>query len=320
MATIKKKAPSVAILALNPSVDVSYEVPRLLANQKAHATSTRYDPGGNGINVARALKKLGLCAHIYGFVAGESGEFLLHLVRKQLGDDHFFRILGETRINSTVLQNEPRRQYEVSAPGPAVPDKSLERVCEDFLSACGDGYGVLTGSVQPDISASIYADMARRIRSQGGYPVVDAHDELLRQAISARPFLIKPNRYELEMLIAKRLTRLTDVAREARHLQGTGIDNVCVSLGAEGALLANHQGCLHAKAPQLPVRSTVGAGDSMLAGLLMAFVKNKGAKEALRLGIACGSATATHPGTELFSTDEVRQWSSQITVRRIKHC
>jgi len=318
MAEMKQKAFPVAVLALNPSVDVSYEIPRLLADQKAHATHTRYDPGGNGINVARALKELGLCAHTFGLIAGESGEFLLRLVRQRLGDDHFFRIHGETRINSTVLQNNPRRQYEVSAPGPTVPAEVLEQVCEDFLSACGDGYGILTGSVQPGVPVTIYADLTRRIRAQGGHPVVDSHDELLRQAIAVRPFLIKPNRFELEMLIGRRLPTLTDVAHEARHLQESGIDKVCVSLGAEGALLADDHGCFYSKSPALPVRSTVGSGDSMLAGLLGAFAKNKGTEDALRLAIACGSGTAMHPGTELFSINEVQQWTTQITVQDIK--
>jgi len=317
MAEIARQTASVTVLSLNPSVDVSYEIPRLLADQKAHATATRYDPGGNGINVARALKELGLCAHTYGFIAGESGEFLLRLVKQRLGDDHFFSIQGETRINSTVLQTKPPCQYEFSAPGPEVSSEMLEKLCKAFVSAA-TGYAVLTGSVQPGVPATIYAELCRKIRGQGGFPVVDAHDNLLRHALTAHPFLIKPNRYELEMLINSKLPSLDDVAREACRLQHSGIDKVCVSLGPEGALIADDHACYYAMTPAMPVRCTVGAGDSMLAGLLAAFANRMSTEEALRLGIACGSATAMHPGTELLTNEEICSLGKQITVKTIR--
>ncbi len=307
----------VAVLSLNPAVDMTYEVPRLIADQKAHAVATRFDPGGNGINVGRALKRLETFAYSYCVVAGEIGELLKHLLRQQLDWVDYEEVEGETRINGTAIEQHPRAQYEISGIGPSIPPLQLDNLLERFEEQAGKGFGVLTGSTQNGVPPELYADLIRRITARGGRAVVDSHDEALRLAIEAGPFLIKPNRYELETLLGRRLKDTKTVAAEARVLQRSGVNHVCVSLGEDGALLTGPDNSYYAPAPKVDVRSSVGAGDSMVGALVAAFSRDIAPPEALRLGVACATGTVTRPGTELFSADDVQHYFDAIEVRRL---
>ncbi len=307
----------VAVLSLNPAVDMTYEVPRLIADQKARAVATRFDPGGNGINVGRALKRLETFAYSYCVVAGEIGELLKHLLRQQLDWVDYEEVEGETRINGTAIEQHPRAQYEISGIGPSIPPLQLDNLLERFEEQAGKGFGVLTGSTQNGVPPELYADLIRRITARGGRAVVDSHGEALRLAIEARPFLIKPNRYELETLLGRRLKDTKTVAAEARVLQRSGVNHVCVSLGEDGALLTGPDNSYYAPAPKVDVRSSVGAGDSMVGALVAAFSRDIAPPEALRLGVACATGTVTRPGTELFSADDVQHYFDAIEVRRL---
>lgn len=307
----------VATLTLNPSVDVSYTLPQLIADQKVHASRTRYDPGGNGLNVARGLHRLGIPAHACLVTAGETGTLLERLLAHHVDHLHPTRVHGETRINCTLLQEKPRAQYEVDGAGPRVTGEALEEVAQAFLQWAAGGIGVLAGSIPPGVHRTFYAQLARRLREAGSRAVVDAQSSLLQAALPERPFLIKPNRFELESLCGRPLPTLEDVAQEAQDLQREGIEYVCVSLGGEGALLSSAAGCYHAAALEVTVVSTVGAGDSMVAGLVAGLVRGWDPARMLQLGIACGSATATKPGTEIFTGPEAIALMEKVQVHKI---
>ncbi|APZ43685.1 1-phosphofructokinase family hexose kinase [Acidihalobacter ferrooxydans] len=312
--------PPVVTLTLNPCVDVSYDIAHLIEDQKVHATANRYDPGGNGINVARALKRLHVPAHACCVVAGEIGQLFERLVAHELDHPHCLRIEGETRVNVTIQQSEPRAQFEVSGLGPPLSALARQELVDEVLGLTGGGYAVLTGSLCPSVDAGFYAELAQQLRLQAAHPVIDTQGAALAQVIDARPFLIKPNRYEVEQLVGRALPELVDVAKAACELQSRGIDYVCVSLGGAGALLADGEHTYHARAPEVAVASTVGAGDSMLAGLLTALARSEGPAEALRLGLACGSGTAMQPGTELFEYNQMQTLLGRVDVVRVDHC
>lgn len=307
----------VAVLSLNPAVDMTYEIDRLIANEKVHARSVRYDPGGNGINVGRALKRLNLRATTFCVVAGEIGRFLRGMLADDLDEPRYSEVPGETRINGTVLSRDLDAQYEVSGIGPEIDGSTLERLVEAFVDQVGDGWAILTGSLQPSIADSVYGDITRRIGRRGGRVVVDAHDSLLRKAVSAHPFLIKPNRFELEQLLGLPLPGLDDVVKQARELQRSGIEYVCVSLGAEGAVLAGPEDVLYARPPEVIVNSSVGAGDSMVAGLTAALVRGSPLRQALGEAVACSVGTVLQPGTELFSTTDLDWLGQQVQVQSV---
>jgi 6-phosphofructokinase 2 len=305
----------VAVLALNPSVDISYEIQQLLVDRKVRADSTRYFPGGNGINVARSLAELGAPFACCSVVGGESGDLFLRLLGDSLGQNHrIFRVDGETRVNATLLQKLPRGQYEVDSAGPEIPPAVLDELTDCFLSGCGTGYGVLTGSLPPGVPDDYVGRLAQRIRDQGGRAAVDAYGPVLSAALEAQPHLVRLNRYVLEMTVKRRLESIEAVAGSARDLQRNGISCVCISLGADGAILVNDDNSLHCSAPRIHVQSTVGCGDALLAGLLTAACRGEDAGAMLRLGVLCGSATATKPGTELFRTEDLDGLASRLEL------
>jgi 6-phosphofructokinase 2 len=308
----------IAVLALNPAVDISYELPQLIADRKVAADRTSYHPGGNGINVARSFTELGVPIRCTSVIGGESGDLLLRLLGDTLGDDHaYFRVAGETRLNATLLQKSPPTQYEVDSRGPQIPPTLLEDMSIRFLSDCGAGIAVLTGSVPPGVPEDHYRKLAERIKAQGGKAVVDAHGPVLQEALKAQPFLVRLNRYVMEMSIKRRLDNIQQVAMAAREVQQRGIEYVCISLASEGAILSGPRNSYHCSAPRVRVHSTVGCGDATVAGLVAAFYRGGGPEDMLRLGVICGSATASHQGTELFTRAEVEQSSHDLDITKL---
>jgi len=304
----------VSVLSLNPAVDITYQIPQLISDQKVHASDSRYDPGGNGINVGRSLKRIGVQACTFCVVAGEIGRFLRHQLDAQLDQASYLEVEGETRINGTILESVTGAQFEVSGIGPDVSTAEWQHLLDRFVTHCGKGLGVITGSLQKSLPQDLYADAVRRVNAAGGRAVVDSHDELLQHAIGAQPFLIKPNRFELETLVGRPLQNQRDIVREARQLQARGVQWVCVSLGAEGALLVTPSRVLKAETPSVPVISTVGAGDSMVAGMVALLAQSASDQDALREGIACSAATVMQPGTELFEKKTVDRLRGEVRV------
>jgi len=147
--------------------------------------------------------------------------------------------------------------------------------------------------------------------------VVDAHGPVLHQALEARPYLVRLNRYVLEMTIKRRLESLEAVAQAALEIQRRGIDFVCISLGKEGAVLVEEGGSHHCSAPKVRLHSTVGCGDAMMAGMVAAAHRGESPQEILRRGVICGSATASHPGTGLFTWEEVEETSYDLELRSL---
>jgi len=311
-------APSkpIAVLALNPAVDISYEIPQLIPDQKVRASKTYYHPGGNGINVARALTELGSPVHCCSVIGGESGDLLLRLLGDTRWDNHsYFRVPGETRLNATLLQKHPPSQYEVDSIGPEVSEETLAELTAGFLAGCGDGIAVLTGSVPLGVPTDYFRYLAERVRAQAGRAVVDAHGAVLEQALQASPYLVRLNCYVLEMAVKRRLGSVEEVAGAARALQQAhGIETLCVTLGSEGALLIDGGNSYHCTAPRVRVHSTVGCGDALVAGLVAAAYRGEAPQAMLRLGVICGSATASHPGTELFTRGEVQDASYEMEL------
>lgn len=307
---------SVSVLALNPSVDISYEIPQLLEYQKVRARQTWYHPGGNGINVARALAELEVPVHCCSTIAGESGDLLLQLLGDTLGEAHtWFRVDGETRLNTTILQHSPPCQYEVTSVGPEVSTDVLADISECFLGMVGNGIGVLTGLLPPGVPEQAYRELAERIGAQGGKVVVDSYGEVLEQAVQAKPWMVRLNRYVLEMTIKRRLESTELVAKAGRALQQRGIDYLCITLGPDGAVLIDADNSYHCNAPRVHKQSTVGCGDALVAGLIVAAQKGDSTQDMLRFGVVCGSATASHPGTELFFRGELDALSDLAVTR-----
>lgn len=309
----------IATLTLNPALDVTYDVPGLITDQKVHAHSTRFDPGGSGVNVSRALRRLHVPARCYAILAGEIGQLFFRLISKHVDAPYCVWVDGETRINGTILQNQPHQQFEIDGIGPSVPQEALSEITEAFVMGCQGGFAVLTGSLPQGVPTDFYDSLIDRLQEQGTRAVVDAGSDYLRRIIPHRPFLIKPNRFELEQVLGRKLTDLDTVADAAWEMHGQGIKYVCVSLGKEGAILAGPDGVLHGTTPPVKVVSTVGAGDSMVGGLVGALARGQDAEDALRLGLACGAGTVQMPGTQLFDPRQLESLRAGVSIRRLRY-
>ena len=224
---------------------------------------------------------------------------------------------GETRLNATLLQKSPPAQYEVDSRGPEIPPSLLEDLSARFLSDCGSGIAILSGSVPPGVPEDHYRKLAERVKAQGGRAVIDAHGPVLQEALEAKPYLVRLNRYVMEMSIKRRLDNIQQVALAAREVQQRGVDYVCISLASEGAILSGPRNSYHCPAPRVRVHSTVGCGDATMAGLVAALYRDGGPEDMLRFGVICGSATASHQGTELFTRAEVEQSSYDLEVTKL---
>ncbi len=317
MSTSQPPFQTIVSLSLNPAIDLTYEITSLEHDKKSRATSTHYDPGGTGINVGRALEKLKANSHTCYIVAGAMGSFLDTMLKRELKNTSSLQVDGETRINTTILQKHPQQQYEVNASGPIISPQQLDKIIDQFLTLCGQGIGVLTGSLPPGAPDNTYAFINFKLKEQGARAIIDAPVNSLQKALHSKPFMIKPNLHELEILRNKTLRNINQIASEARFMTQQGISYICVSLGEKGALLTTPDNSFFCNTPFINTYSTVGAGDSMVAGLAHAFAQNKTPAEALKLATACGSGTAKQPGTQLFNIDDMNDLLKEIEIKTL---
>jgi 1-phosphofructokinase len=253
----------------------------------------RTDVGGKGINVARAARRLGCPVIATGFVAGARGRSIL----QALADDgvltDFVELPGETRVNLKVVDPISRTETEINEPGVAVDTAALEAVTSrvDALARrCP--VVVFSGSLPPGAPPDTYARLIAVARRHGARTILDAAGEALARGIAAGPDLVKPNRAEAEELLEERLESDEDLVRAARAMLVRGPHAVAISLGAAGALLMTpNDGVWRARAPASRAASTVGAGDTMVAGFACAFLNAYPWREALRLAMGVSSVS-----------------------------
>jgi len=308
---------NIVTLCLNPALDTAFRVKQLLSTVKCQSDGSRYDPGGNAINVSRALKLLGVDAFSCCVLAGESGEMLRNLLLQQVDHLEAFEVEGSTRINCVIHQIRPPEEFKVGGVGAYVSSEDLSRISERFLELSRNGIGILTGSLPPGVDESIYTHLGEQLHDNNAKVVIDAHSNILLGALPVKPYLIKPNHHELELLAGKTLTSFSAIAERTRELQKQGVENICVSLGSEGAIFTNNENSYFCEAPKIRPACSIGAGDSMLAGVLVALTENRSAEDILRLGIACGTSTTAQPGTVLFNPDNLQSVMDEIEITRL---
>ena len=308
---------NIAVLSLNPALDVTYKIQKLIDDEKIHSFETRFDPGGNGINVARAFKRLNVRAATCCVLAGKIGALISDILNSELDDPHFIWEEGETRINCVIQQSDPVSQYEINGMGPAMGFSVLDKLEKNLYAYSKDGFAVLTGSPPLNITYNIYNILCARLKNAGIKCLVDADGALLASAVKSKPYIIKPNIHELERLVKRKLASNFEIASAAADIYNSGIEYVFISLGHKGAMLASKEGIFYGSSPEVPVVSRVGAGDSMVAGILSIIANGGSSEDALRLGIACGSATVQMPGTELFTMNLVNSIINEIKIEKI---
>ena len=284
-------------VTFNPAIDYVMRLPVLAPGQTNRTTSEDIQFGGKGINVSCVLRELGMENTALGFVAGFTGDALAtHLVERGVRTEFIHLPEGLTRINVKVKAKQSEaRETEINAAGPAIPRSCLEALMAKLDTLTKGDTLVLAGSIPASLPRNTYSRILEHLAGRGIRFVVDAEGALLTETLPFHPFLIKPNRAELEGIWGRVLPTDDDLREAAAKLQAMGAKNVLVSLGGDGAILLDEHGIFHREAalPIVPV-NTVGAGDSMVAGFLAGV--DKGYDYALRLGMVCGGATAASEG------------------------
>lgn len=300
-------------LTPNPALDLTYRVPEMKIDDTTRADEVRRAAGGKGINVSRVAARLGHPTVAMGYLGGRAGEEVEDLLRAEGVRTWFTRLGGTTRTNA-IVQDDAGRQLRVSAPGPVTSDDDVTRLLDALFELRAPDWLVLSGSVLRGTPTGFYRDVAARARGEGVRVLVDADGEELEVAVAAGVDAIKPNRYELERLVGRSVAGPDEAVDAAREIVARGVETVLCSLGAAGAVMVTPEGAWRAAAPEVEVDSAVGAGDSMVAGALVAHADGAPPEARLRLAVACGSATATTPGTELCQRETVERLAERVVV------
>ena len=300
---------NVATLTLNPAVDVGTRIERVEPNRKLRCAPPRHDPGGGGINVAAVLAELGCNAVAVFPWSGSTGEQLVELVRRRGIECRPVETGGLTRRNLSVREESSGRQYRFLLPGTKLePDAASMCLAEVWQIDPPPDFLVLSGSFPPGLPGDFMQRVVHECRNRDVRLVVDVSGEPLRIAADEGVFLLKPNRRELAELSGDNTESAEKQEKELARLVGPGRSKVAVlSLGGKGIRFATAEGIEFLEAPEVEVNSRVGAGDSMVGGIVAGLCRGLSMREAIRLGLAAGSAAVMTSGTELCRRDDVER-------------
>lgn len=290
-------------LTLNPSLDYTMEFARLQPGAMNRAKKTGITVGGKGINVSAVLSELKVPNTILGFIAGFTGDRIEEILKINKANTDFVKLpSGTSRINVKVLAGE---STELNAPGPVIDKNSLKLLKDKLTGITSDDVLVIAGAIPASLPEFTYRTLLDDIKARNITTVIDTSGEALLSTLETAPFLIKPNRQELEALFSTRIASHTEVDKYAHELQKLGARNVLVSLDREGAVLCCEDGnVLYRPAPEGEINNTIGAGDSMVAGFLWGWLETGSYEDALKCGIAAGTACAF--SNDLPMGDDIR--------------
>ncbi|MGB8315989.1 MAG: 1-phosphofructokinase family hexose kinase [Aestuariivirga sp.] len=294
-------------ITLNPAIDMTGVAEVVRPTRKTRMTTTKYEPGGGGINVARVIAVLGGDAEAVYLAGGELGSFLDRLLQECNIRCRSIPISGQTRISFMVREKTTGFEYRFIPAGSPVQREDMEP-CFDAILSQTSGYVVASGSLPLGAPADTYARMARSSAGKRLKFVLDTSGAGLKVALeTARLFLVKPSRGEFEQLAGQKLDE-EGIRNVAAGLVARGAaEFVAVTMGADGALLASASGILRLPAIPVSVRSAVGAGDSFVGAMVWAMSQGRSPEEAFKLGIAAGAAAVMTPGTELCRREDILQ-------------
>jgi 1-phosphofructokinase len=275
----------VATVTLNPAIDRTIEVSGLAPGAVNRATHLGDRPGGKGINVAAALAPQGIRTAALGFLGSDNAELFATFLKARGIEDGCLRLPGATRTGLKIVDPERGETTDLNFPGLTPTAEDLATLVRQF-DTIETRWCILAGSLPPGVPVSFYRDTIMRLKARGIRVGLDASGSPLREALEAAPDFIKPNLHELTELMGHELPDQAAMTAAARALNARGVPLVVVSLGADGALFVSDDAVIHASPPPITVRSTVGAGDAMVAGIVAAQLRGLALEECARLATA----------------------------------
>lgn len=296
-------------ITLNPSLDYIVKVDDFKVGHVNRTSKEDIYPGGKGINVSIVLKNLGVKNRALGFTAGFTGEEIEKLVANHGVDNEFIRLeKGMSRINVKLKSKE---ESEINGMGPDISKNDIEKLYEKLEALKAGDFVVLAGSIPNTLPDDIYETIMKDFKDKEINFVVDATKDLLLNVLKYKPFLIKPNHHELGEMFNVKLNSKDEIITYAKNLQEIGARNVIISMAGDGAILIEENGEITiSDTPKGKLVNSVGAGDSMVGGFLAGIAENKNIKEAFKIGVATGSASAFSEG--LATRDKVEELLKQL--------
>lgn len=308
----------ITTITLNPSIDKTIYVTKLACNDTNRISNIEIDAGGKGINCSRMLKELGAETRAITFLGGKTGDFIRLVLDKAGIPVEHVETERPTRTNICIEETSGNPPTTLNERGGPVEHRELVDLFEKVKDASRESsYVVLGGSVPLGINQDVYKVLIQIVKAGGAKAVLDADGEALIDGIKARPFMIKPNRDEAERLLEKEFESKADVARAALELSERGIELVIISLGKQGAVACYEGAVYDVGSPEIKPNSSIGSGDSFIAGVLYGLEKKLPIEEALRFGSAAGAATALSDGADIGKKDDVDRLLSQVKVAKV---
>ncbi|MBS4205171.1 1-phosphofructokinase [Lederbergia citrea] len=298
-------------LTLNPSIDYVVQLEPFHIGELNRIQSETKFPGGKGINVSRVLKRLGIDTTALGFIGGFTGCYIEEYLQIEHNQTDFVKIKEDTRIN---IKLNTGKETEINAKGPEITTEEYEELKAKIRGLESGDFLILSGSIPASLPNTTYEELVQICSENDVQFIADAEGDLLKNVLPHKPFLIKPNHHELGALFNIEIHSPEEAIPYGKKLIEMGAQNVVVSMADMGAVFINKKNVLVATVPSGVLKSSVGAGDSLVAGFLAQFLKTGKYEEAFRYGVASGSATAF--SIELCTKDQIEALLPQVVIKR----
>jgi 6-phosphofructokinase 2 len=302
-------------VTLNPSLDRIVDVEELIYDDVNRIVEEKGRAGGKGIDVSRAIKELGGQSIALGFVGGYSGmELEGGLINEGVLCD-FTTISAHSRTNIIIYQRKKKLQTLLSSSAPEVGPLEIVSFLYKIKQIPRGSYVVVSGSTPVGVNESFFAQMITTLREKDVRVALDADEEVLKRGVNAGPYLIKPNIHEFGRLVGKNITEVEEIIDHAKPYLGA-VEYIVVSMGARGVVGISQNESFYMAPPKVKVRSSIGAGDSLAAGILFTLSNGGSFEEALLLGVACGTASTLNPGTNLCAGEDIDIIKRDVIVKK----
>jgi 1-phosphofructokinase len=303
-------------VTLNPALDKTVEINQFTIGSVNRIVSTRLDAGGKGINVSKVIKELKHKSLALGFLGGSSGNYIKNYLDDLNIKNEFLSVKGETRTNLKIIDKVNNTHTDINENGPDLKEENIANIKEKIMEYCTkDSLVVLSGNVPSGTSSGIYGEIIKAVKIKGGKVILDADGEMLMQGIKAGPYIVKPNIEELQKAFGITINNEDEVIETAKKILEYGVKYVVISQGSEGSLFISRDKVAKVKGIKVEVKSTVGAGDSMVAALAVAVESEYTFEEAMKLACATSTANVMTEGTQTGKFEDIERLKKQITIK-----
>ena len=305
----------VLTITLNPAIDQTVSIDDFKIDQVNRVSKIQNDPGGKGINVAAYLAASGLKVGASGFLGENNPSLFQNIFEKININDMFVYISGDTRTNVKIVDEKNKTVTDVNQAGFTIQKENIQKLEEILFNEKRATWYVFSGSLPKGINSDIYKKWIQKAHELDIKIALDASGDSLKEALSAKPDLIKPNHHELSQILDKDLKTKQELIDEAKKLLSQGVQKVCISMGEEGALIFDKDKAFKALPGKVNIKTTVGAGDSMLSGLVLADIKKLSLDESIKIATAYSMGAVETVGPYLPSKDKIEEYKNKIEIK-----